>query len=200
MKLIIMLSILLLAGCSPVQETEPTSKTTPSISVIQELMLTEQDLLQLGMVSDNLAQLTELGLTTTDGTDCHIEESQTDEYSSQAQSGICSYLISRLNYTEVIIQLQKFTNEAERNGSYQYNSLHFRSSEGLLGENEYGDMSRFYVNNENDYGAEFNEEDISYYSLFIAKDEFIIQVHSKGSEEAKGHIANTGEMILSKFE
>ncbi len=188
--------LLLISACSPTQE--PTINTPSKISGIQNLILTEKDLQQIGMVSDHLAQLKELKLTPNEG-DCFIEQSQ-DGSSSQAQSGICSYVIPSLNNTEVIIQLQKFTNEADRNGSYQYNSLHLRSSKGLISENVYGDMSRFYVNNENDYGAEFNEGGISFYSLFIAKNEFIIQVHSKGSEDAKESIEKTGQLILSKFE
>ena len=190
MKLAIILAILLIliGGCSTVQDSSsgPTIKTTSAISGIQELVLNVQDLLQLGMTSDHLNQL---GMTT-NGTACQTEEYPTDEHSPLAQYGICSYIIDRLNYTEVVIQLSKFTNLADRNGTYQYESLHLRGFEGIISENDYGDLSRFYVN---------NESTVYYYHLWISKNEYLIHITSKGTKEAQEYIAEIGSRILSKF-
>jgi hypothetical protein len=106
-----------------------------------------------------------------------------------------------LNDTGVVIELKKYTNSGDLNGSYQYESLHLRSIEGLISENDYGDQSRFYVNNENDYGAEYNDPNMYYYALYISKNEYLIYVTSKGtSVEAKEYVAKIGRRILSKFE
>jgi hypothetical protein len=164
----------------------PTIKTTHTISGTQELVLNEQDLQQLGMRSDDLKQL---GMRS-NGTDCQTEEYQTNEYSPLAQYSICSYIINSLNDTEVVIQLEKFTNFEDLNGSYQYTSLHLRGFEGLISENDYGDLSRFYVN---------NESTVYYYHLWIVKNEYLIHITSKGTEEAKEYIAEIGYRILSKF-
>src|SRR3989344_1078308 len=190
MKLAIILAILLIliGGCSTVQDSPsgPTIKTTHTISGNQELVLNEQELQQLGMTGDGLQQL---GMTT-NGTDCKTEEYPTDEHSPLAQYTICSYIINSLNDTEVVIELQKFTNVEDRNGAYQYASLHLRGFEGLISENDYGDLSRFYAN---------NESVVYYYHLWICKDEYLIHITSKGTKEAGEPIAEIGRMILSKF-
>ena len=199
MKLTISLTILLILvlGCKPVNNLPPVEKnSSSSISGIQELVLNPQDLGQLGMKSDQLKQL---GMTT-NGTDCQIESYQADEFSPQQQNGICSYIIPGLNNSEVVIQLNKFTNLNDLNGSYQYESLHLYSSEGLISENDYGDRSRFRVNNEHDYGGEFNDPNIYYYHLWFTKDKYLIHITSKGSEGAKDYISKIGNKILSKFE
>jgi len=199
MKLAIILAILLIliGGCSTVQDSPsgPTIKTTHTISGNQELVLNEQDLQQLGMTGDGLQQL---GMTS-NGTDCQTEEYQTDEYSPLAQYSICSYTINSLNDTEVVIELKKFANLEDLNGTYQYESLHLRSIEGLISENDYGDQSRFYLNNENDYGGQYNDPTVYYYHLWIGKNEYLIHITSKGSKEAEEYIAKIGRQILSKF-
>jgi hypothetical protein len=187
-------------GCASMQEgvVEPT--ITSELSGTKDLILTNQDLAELGMAGDNFAQLSELGITS-NGSDCKTEEYQTDGSSTLAQYSICSYVIESLNNTEVIIELKKFADPHALNGSYQYESLHYRSSEGLLSENEYGDQSRFYVNSESDYGGEFNDPSIYYYTLYATKNDYLIHVTSKGTmEEAKDSIAQIGHQILSKFE
>ena len=178
MKLAIILAILLIliGGCSIVQD---------SISGTQELVLNEQDLQQLWMTSN--------------GTDCQTEEYQTNEYSPLAQYSICYYTINSLNDTQIILELKKYTNFEDLNGSYQYSSLHLRSVEGLISENDYGDQSRFSVNNENDYMGHLNKPGVYYYHLWICKDKYLIHITSKGSEEAKDYIVKIGQQILSKF-
>ncbi|HLG24098.1 MAG TPA: hypothetical protein VI564_04175 [Candidatus Nanoarchaeia archaeon] len=198
-KLAVILAILFLfiGGCTKVQDKKPSLK----ISGVQELLLNEQDLEQLEMSGDfDNKDLEQLGIVF-NGTPCKTEEYPTDESSSLLQYSICSYVIDRLNDTGVILEFKKFTNLHDLNGSYQYESSHLRSSEGLISENDYGDQSRFYVNNENDYGAEFNPPGIYYYTLYFSKDDYLIHVTSKGSsEEAKDSIAKIGRKILSKFE
>ena len=180
MKLAIILAIFLIfiGGCSTVQDPSsgPTVKTTPTISGTRELVLDEQDLQQLGMTSD--------------GNDCQTEEYQTNAYSPLAQYSFCNYTINSLNDTQVVLELQKFTNLEDRNGTYQYTSLHLRGFEGLISENDYGDLSRFYSN---------NESTVYYYHLWIGKNEYLIHVTSKGTKEAGEYIAKIGRRILLKF-
>ncbi|MGV8141839.1 MAG: hypothetical protein ACP5NW_05345, partial [Candidatus Woesearchaeota archaeon] len=79
-------------------------------------------------------------------------------------------------------------------------SLHLRGAKGLLSENAFGDQSRFYVNNEDDYGAENNPPGVYYYSLYMTKDLYLVQISSSGtSADAKDSVASVGRQILSKF-
>lgn len=187
MKLAIILSMLLIViiGCSPAQDSQPGPpiNKTSAISKNQDLILNTRDLEQLGMTGD----------------DCKTEEYPTNEYSPLAQYSFCNYTISSLNDTEVVMELKKFTNAHDRNGSYQYESLHLSSSEGLISENEFGDMSRFRVSNENDYGGQFNGPNVTYYHLYIGKDEYLIHITSKGSKGAGEYIGKIGQRIMSKF-
>ncbi|MCA9478569.1 MAG: hypothetical protein KC535_05470 [Nanoarchaeota archaeon] len=105
--------------------------------------------------------------------------------------GICNYTINDLGDTEVIIQLQEIANKTDLNGSYQYQSLHLRGYQGLIEENTMADQSRFYVNNES---ATF------YYHLWMTKDDYLIHITSKGSEQARDDILAIGEEFLTKFE
>jgi hypothetical protein len=188
--------MILIGGCST--DSGPTIIT---ISGTQELVLNEQDLQQLGVTSDlNEQDLEQLGIIS-DGTNCHTEEGYTNIVdSSMGQYSICAYLIPSLSDTQVVIELQKFANYEALNGSYQYGSSHLYSVEGLISENDYGDMSRFRVNNENDYGGQFNEPGVYFYHLWICKDLYLIHITSKGrSKEAQEYIAKIGRRILSKF-
>ena len=184
MKLAIILAILLIfiVGCSTMQD----GRSTHTISGTHDLVLNEQDLQQLGVIND--------------GIDCNTEEYETNEYSTLAQYTFCNFTINNLNDTEVVLQLQKFANYQAINGTYQYDSSHLYSVEGLISENTFGDQSRFRVNNENDYGGQLNEPGIYYYHLWICKDLYLIHVTSKGSEEAEEYIAKIGQQILSKFD
>ncbi|MFH1448683.1 MAG: hypothetical protein ABIG39_07510 [Candidatus Micrarchaeota archaeon] len=186
MKLAIILAILLIliGGCSTVQDVN-SSQDSPSGT--QELVLNEQDLQQLGMTSAAPGCQTEEGYT-------NIEDSSLGQYS------FCNYTINNLNDTWVVIELQKFANYEALNGTYQYSSLHLYSVEGLISENDYGDQSRFRVNNENDYGGQYNDPNVYYYHLWICKNEYLIHITSKGrSKEAVDYIAKIGRRILSKF-
>jgi len=200
---ILLLSSLVLVmganGC--IQPSGPTIKTVHGISGTQELVLNEQDLQQLGMTSDlNNQDLQQLGITG-NGTNCQTDEKYTNIVdSSEGQYSICIYSISSLNDTQVIIELQKFANYEALNGSYQYGSLHLYSIEGLISENDYGDQSRFRVNNENDYGGQYNDPNVYYYHLWICKDLYLIHITSNRAKEADEYVAKIGRQILSKFE
>ena len=189
MKLTVILAILLIliGGYLIVQNllSGPTTRTNPTISGTQKVVLNEQDLQQLGMT----------------GHGCRTEEEYTNIVdSSQGQYSFCNYTINSLDDTSVIIELQKFANYEALNGTYQYDSLHYYSIQGLISENDFGDQSRFRVNNENDYGGQFNPPGVYYYHLWIGKDLYLIHITSSGrSKEAEQYIAKIGRQILSKF-
>lgn len=198
MKLTIILAVLLIfvAGCSIVQDERSTHK----ILGTKDLILNERDLQQLGMINNlNKTDLEQLGITENN---CRTDYEYSNIIdSSLGQYSICSYIISSLNDTKVIIELQKFANYEALNGTYQYNSMHLFGTKGLISENDFGDQSRFRVNSEDDYGAEFNEPGMYYYHLWICKDLYLIHITSSGrSKEAKDYIARIGRQILSKFE
>lgn len=186
MKPAIILVVLLIftGGCLT---GEDGGKTAPAISGTLDPVLDEQDLQQLGM--------------TVSGTGCRTDEGYSNIVdSSTGQYTFCNYTVDALVDTSVIIELQRFANREALNGTYQYNSLHLFSVEGLISENDFGDQSRFRVNSEKDYGGEFNEPGVYYYHLWICKDEYLIHITSGGrSEEARDYIAETGRLILSKF-
>ena len=198
MKLAIILAILLIliTGCSTVQD----SSSGPTISGTQELVLNEQDLQQLGMTNDvNEQDLQQLGISS--GTNCQTDEEYSNIVdSSVGQYSICSYIINSLNDTQLIIELEKFANLEALNGSYQYDSLHLYSIQGLISQDDFGDQSRFRVNNVNDYGGQYNDPNVYYYHLWFTKDLYLIHITSSGrSKEAKEYIAKIGQRILSKF-
>lgn len=174
-SLIFTILIIFIAGCS-----------TSNISGTTQLILNEQDLQQLGMASNG---------------DCNTESYQASESSPLTEYSICNYIIPELNNTEVFVELKEFSNSKDLDGAYQYESLHYRSIKGLLSENKFGDKSRFYVNNEGDYGAEFNPPDVYFYALYITKDNHMIYVTSKGTDKgAEDSVKEIGLKILSKFE
>jgi hypothetical protein len=195
--IILAILLILIGGCSRVQN--PPSG--PTISGIQELALNAQDLQQLGMTRDlNEQDLQQLGITG-NGTNCRTDEAYTNIVdSSQGQYSICVYNLSSLNGTQIIVELQRFADYEALNGSYQYSSLHLYSIQGLISENDYGDASRFRVNNVNDYGGQYNDPNVYYYHLWICKDLYLIHITSSGrSKEAKDYVARIGLQILSKF-
>ena len=190
MRLVILLVLtILVGGCSIVQDGQNASiedssaQATDTISGVRDLVLTEEDLRQLGVVGDG----------------CSIEEYVTDEFWPLSQYGFCNYAASALNGTDIVIELHKFTNEADRNGTYQYTSSHLYGAKGLISENEYGDQSSLRVNSEDDYGAEFNEQGIYYYHLWFTEDLYLVHITSKGSKDADALIAGIGRRIESKF-
>ncbi len=99
----------------------------------------------------------------------------------------------------MIIELKKFENKEALDGAYQYDSSHLFGAKGLISEDDFGDKSRFRVNSEDDYGAEYNTPGIFYYHLWICKDTYMIHITSGGSEDAKDYISGAGRKILSKF-
>jgi hypothetical protein len=188
MALVVLIAILV--GCSaPMQKT---------ISV-KEIMFSDADLQQLGLsknINEEDARLFEISSET----GCRIDQSYSNIVdSSTGEYGMCAYNIRSLNNTQIIIELQKFSDYLALNGTYQYNSLHLYSSQGLLSENDYGDQSRFRVNNENDYGGQYNTPNIYFYHLWFTKGDYLIHITSKGSKDAKESISNMAHQILSKI-
>ena len=171
---ILMIIMILIAGCSIVK-----------ISGTADLILDERDLQEIGMRSSEI--------------DCYIEEYETSEHSPLMQYCFCNFTIDNLNDTEVALEFKKFTNLKDLNRSYQYDSLHYFSVEGLIRENDFGDQSRFRVNNENDYMGYLDVPGLYNYNLWICKDLYMIHITSKGTEEAEDYIAKIGRKILEKF-
>jgi hypothetical protein len=186
-RLIILLglmTVIVISGCVG-QNLTPTTK----VSGTQELLLNAQDLQQLGMTS----------AMSYNGTDCQTEE-QTSIYSSTVQYSICNYTINSLNDTWVVVELNKFANYEELNGTFEYESQHLFSVQGIISVNDYGDQSLFRVNNVNDYMGQLNNPNVYNYHLWICKDLFLIHITSRGSsKDAKEYIPKIGRQILSKF-
>ncbi|MFT4343561.1 MAG: hypothetical protein ACMXYE_02330 [Candidatus Woesearchaeota archaeon] len=191
-KLHIMFGLLLLglfiAGCGTTQTTTENNETeiTSSINTVQELVLTSQEIDELGLalVEDS----------------CRIEVYETTEHSSLAEFSMCNYTIPRLDNTTLHIILNKYTNTHDLNGSYQYSSLRLSSAAGIISEDEFGDQSRFRKNHEDDYGAEHNDPDVHFYNMWITKDTFLIHITTRGSEEADAYVISIAETLMSKFE
>ena len=199
--IILMILLILIGGYSKVQESPslPIIETNLTVSGIHDLVLYDQDLQELGIARDiNEEDLQELGIT--GGTNCWTDEAYSNIVdSSIGQYSICAYLIPSLDDTQIIIELKKFANKKALNGSYQYDSSHYFSVEGLISENDYGDQSRFRVNSEHDYGGKFNEPGVYYYHLWFTKDLYLIHITSSGREDAKEYISEIAQKILSKF-
>ena len=178
--LLLLIGVCILVRYVSKESTPPES----AISGTQDLLLNTQDLQQLGMT----------------GHGCQTEENYTNIVdSSLGQYSFCNYTINSLNDTWVVIELQKFANYEALNGSYQYGSLHLYSIQGLISENDYGDQSRFRVNNVNDYGGQYDEPNVYYYHLWICKNLYLIDISSNGRKEAREYIPKIGLQILSKF-
>jgi hypothetical protein len=205
MKLSIILTIfaisfIFIAGCSTNQVQDNNQEIIGDNSSSDE---ENNDLVSSTIGVENLIlnedDLTELSMENTT-TNCNVENYETNEYSSLAQYNMCNYTINNLNDTWVIIELSKYSNLNDLNGSYQYSSSHLFGADGIISENTFGDQSKFHVNTDSDYGAEFNNKNVSYYHLWITKDKFLIHITSSGSIDAKESIANIGNTILSKVE
>lgn len=185
MKYPIILAFMLLVLSACTIETEEkyspeqssSEHITGNLAGLDDLVLDELDLDYLGLIDA--------------GQDCSIQNYETSNTSPLAQYNYCNYTFIEINDSWVVVELSKFTNKHDLNGSYQYSSLHLRGLQGLISEDSYGDMSRFYVN---------NEYTIYYYHLWIVKDNYLIHITSKGSEDAKSHIESIGKRFISKFE
>ena len=173
----------------PTLKTTTTTTTIPTVSGTKNLVLNAQDLQQLGMMS----------AMSYNGTDCQTEE-QTSFSSSEVQYTICNYTIPSLNDTGVVVELMKFTNIADLNNTYLYESWHLYSEQGVISKNDYGDQSLFRANNVNDYMGYLNKPGVYYYHLWICKNLYLIHITSRGSsKDAKEYIPKIGRQILSKF-
>ena len=142
-----------------------------------DILLTIEDLEFLNLVSN--------------GTDCSTEEFETSEYSPLKGISTCFYDIQTLNESTVVVEIKEYIDFHNLNGSYQYNSLHMRGFQGLLHEDEFGDLSRFYVS---------NESNTYYYHFWIVQEPFLILVTSKGDSDARDYVEDIGKRILSKID
>ncbi|MCX8179005.1 MAG: hypothetical protein N3D75_04225 [Candidatus Aenigmarchaeota archaeon] len=126
------------------------------------------------------------------------------EYYNQRQSSIkqyiyCNYTVNSLSDTWIFLEIKKFQNKNDLYNAYEYDSQHLFAADGIISENTYGDKSRFRINSKNDYGAEFVDPNISYYHLWICKNNYLIHITSKGSKQANEYIERMADLILSKF-
>jgi hypothetical protein len=169
--LLLILTSLLLVGCT--QHIIPTNNNNNI--TIQDMILNQEELLQLGIQTNE--------------PECKVEHYETSELSPLAEYAMCNYTIIKRNATQIIVQLQTFSNFNDLNGSYQYNSLHLRGFQGLINENEYGNLSRFYVN---------NESNTYYYHFWIVSEPHLIHVTSKGIQDDKDYVKNITLKLVSK--
>ncbi|MBU5688357.1 MAG: hypothetical protein KQA41_02720 [Candidatus Aenigmarchaeota archaeon] len=132
--------------------------------------------------------------------ECITEKYQAQQHSSLSEYTYCNYTADNLKDTWIFVEIKKFTNLNDLENSYQYESSHLFGSKGLLSENEFGDKSKFRVNAEDDYGAEFNPPGIYYYHLWITKGYYMIHITSKGSMDADKTIKDMGQRILLKIQ
>jgi len=189
----------LLVGCTTTEEG-PTVPIDSSVVDVSTLLLAPQDIAEIRLTPGGEAQTLEVLGLTSDNQYCKTENYETSESSPLAQLATCSYTIDGMADTSVIIEMKRFTNSNDLTGTYQYESLHLRGAKGLLAENTFGDQSRFSVNSDDDYGAEFNPPGVSFYSLYFTKDSYLVHVTTKGSADAKEDVASIGRRILAKFE
>lgn len=189
----------LLAGCAKTL-VGPIELTESSVADVGTLLLAPQDIAEIGLTPGGEAQTLEVLGLTSDNKYCKTETYETSENSPLAQLATCSYTIDGLENTSLIIEIKRFTNANDLTGTYQYESLHLRGAKGLLAENTFGDQSRFSVNSDDDYGAEFNPPGVSFYSLYFTKDSYLVHVTTKGSADAKEDVEAIGRRILAKFE
>jgi hypothetical protein len=185
---IVLLVVVLLAGAFALVSFADMGLPPEPIAGNRELMLNSQDLAQLGMA----------GAKSYDGNDCQTEQ-QTSIYSSEVQYSVCNYTIAGLD-ASLIVELKKFSIQEDLDGTYQYESSHLFSAQGLISEDTFGDKSRFRVSNENDYGGQYNQPGVYYYHLWIVKGHFLIHITSGGANETGEYVADTGLQILSKFQ
>jgi hypothetical protein len=182
---LLLATIVLLSGCSKEQPAPVQNQTTSKITTVAQLIPTATDLAQLRMMSN--------------GSDCQIDAYETGPQSPLAAYSICFYTVPNLNGTEVIIEMSKYTNKDDLQGSYEYSSSHLQGSKGIISLNTFGDQSRFSHNSDDDYGAQYNDPAIKYYHLWIIKDLYLIHITSKGPVDAQDHISAIGKTILQKF-
>ncbi len=177
--------LVILGGLLAAQSIPRFLSSVPEISGTGDILPDEQGLRRFGMEISGLS--------------CRTEDYETGARASLAQYSFCNFTITSLNGTEVILEVKKYTNMEDRTGAYQYESSHLFGQEGLISENEYGDLSRFRVSSEDDYMGHLNNPGVYYYHLWICKDLYLIHVTSSGTVEAEDEVASVGEHILSQF-
>jgi hypothetical protein len=128
--------------------------------------------------------------------DCVFENFNASSNSPLIASSFCSYF-SFDESSEVIISISKYSNFDDLFGSYQYQSSHLRSVEGLISEDFFGDFSKFYVNVEEDYMGYLNDVDIYYYHLWIVSGDFLIHITSKSYLEEHDLLIGIAERFMN---
>lgn len=176
------------AGCqSTTTPLTPPVDTiqTATVASVKDLQLTQSNLASLGLVADVAG--------------CSFESQEMTEYSPRGEYSMCTYYLNNTNVSQFIIELSQFADYGNLNGSFQYNSGHLQGAKGIISLNTYGDQSRFSRNSDDDYGAEFNKDNISYFHLWFTKDLYLVHVTSKGVDADKEYVENIGKQILAKF-
>lgn len=194
------LAVLLLPACSSSQSTTPGHGPSDGIRGTQDVLLNEQDRDALSLTPNHDEESREqLGITGNE-TYCRTEETYAKNVTlSRGAYSICTYNVSSLNNTDVVVQIKRFADYASLNGSYQYDSSHYFSSTGLISTDELGDQSTFRRSTDDDYGGEQNPDDVHYYHLWVTKDLYLVHVTSSGSEDAKNVVTAIAERILDAF-
>jgi len=182
---LIIIFTLSIAGCVTINvnsknNTNPSDNNINSNPIDNKITSTSELTLTTGELNKFNIEINE--------SSCDTQTYETGNFSSQSHYTICFY---EMGDTKIVFQLSKYTNFNDLNGSYQYDSLHLRGFNGLIEENKYGNLSRFYVN---------NESTTYYYHVWIVENPFLIHVTSKGVKEDKDIIENIGKSIISKFE
>lgn len=173
---VLMILIIFLVGC--------TAKTDITKTISKNL--TAKDLIP---TKEAIGATTELN--------CTSEIYNTSEFSPLAENTFCNF---NINDSEFYLEIKKFSNQNDLNGSYQYNSAHLFGSKGFLNHTIYGDQSKLHVNAGDDYGAEFDPKGVSFYHLWFTKDLYLIHITSKGVESDRAYIENIGKKILNKYD
>ena len=155
---------------------------------------TKTEVKKVTTAKDLIPSKEEMGATTE--LNCTNEVYNTTEFSPLAENTLCMF---NINNSEFYLEIKKFSNQNDLNGSYGYNSAHLFGGKGFLNHTTYGDQSRLHVNAGDDYGAEFDPKGVSYYHLWFTKDLYLVHVTSKGVESDRASIENIGHLVLAKI-
>lgn len=177
---------LVFAGCQSVTQPVTPSDDTSKVTSVKDLQLTQSELTDLGLVGDTAG--------------CSFESQEMSEYSTRGEYSMCTYYVGDKNGSQIITELSLLADYGNLNGSFQYNSGHLQGAKGIISLNTFGDQSRFSRNSYDDYGAEFNKDNTTYYHLWFTKDLYLVHVTSKGVVSDKDYVESIGRQILSKFE
>jgi hypothetical protein len=179
--------------------TTPTSPEPATVQGTQELILTDDDLTAVGL-SPNTDPADNQVLRIPNGTNCRTETTYGKNVTVENGAyTICTYTADDLNNTEITVETRRFKDQASLNGSYQYESSHLFSEDGLISRDELGDQSTFRKNSDQDYGGANNNESMHYYHLWATKDLYYVHVTSSGSDEARSIVRGVAERTLAKL-